>query len=95
MDYITEERLIEILGAMEDRINKNADEAHVRIGSRIDGLCSRIDGLDSKIDVLDTRMDGLDTKTEGLASKIDHLANDAKRIDRNVAMIIKVLPTDM
>ena len=102
MDYITEERLIELLGAMEGRIKKNADDAHAKIGVRIDGLCSRMDGLDTRMDGLDTRMDGLDTRMDGLDtrmdgldSKIGHLAEDVKRIDRNVALIIKVLPSDM
>ncbi len=101
MDYVTEERLIELLGAMEGRINKNADDAHARIGERIDVLCSRMDGLDSRMDGLDSRMDGLDSKgrfgygMDGLDSKIVHLAEDVKRIDRNVVKIIKVLPTDM
>ena len=95
MGYVTEERLIELLGAMEGRINKNADDAHARIGERIDVLCSRMDGLDSRMDGLDSRMDGLDSRMDGLDSRIVHLAEDVKRIDRNVVKIIKVLPTDM
>ena len=73
MGYVTEERLIELLGAMECRIKKNADEAHSEIGERIDGLSSRVDGLDTKVDGLSSRVDGLDTKVDGLSSRVDGL----------------------
>ena len=85
---MTEQKFIEILGAMlDEKLEQKLDEKLEPVIRRLDALEQRMDALEQRMDAIEQRMDALEQRIDALEQRIDAIEHKIESLEQNAESV--------